>query len=49
MSDASKKIGTLFAEGKQFGADAKDNASGLKNLAGKMGRKEINFNMIEKI
>jgi hypothetical protein len=49
MSDASKKIGTLFAESKQFGAEVKDNASGLKNLASTMARKEIKFNMIEKI
>ena len=49
MSDASKKMSTLFAESKQFGADAKDNASGIKNLASTMARKEIKFNIIEKI
>ena len=49
MSDASKKMSNLFAEGKQFGADAKDNASGIKNLASSMARKEIKFNIIEKI
>ena len=49
MSDASKKMNTIFTESKQFGADVKDNASNLKNLASTIGRKDINFNMIEKI
>lgn len=49
MSDASKKMSTIFPEAKQFGAEVKDNASNLKNLASNIARKEINFNMIEKI
>ena len=42
MSEASNKV-------KQFGADVKENASGLKNLASTIGRKEIEFTLIEKI
>jgi hypothetical protein len=39
----------IAAEGKQFGNDLKNDASGLKNLASNISRKEINFNIIEKI
>jgi hypothetical protein len=49
MSTASNKVNDILNDSKQFKSDLGSNVSNLKNLAGNLSRKEINFNFIEKI
>lgn len=49
MSTASNKTDDIIKKSKEFGGEIKSNSANLKNLASTISRKEISFDVIDKI